>query len=158
MKTLWKSIKEHANSLLISVLKPFVIQIIKYEYLVWGDPKRLKVHPTANVVNTLFNTSSGKIEVGEYAFMGHDVLLLAGTHDYTRTLVNRQRAVPESGYDIVVGRGVWIGSRAILLGPCQVGDHAVIAAGSVVSPGTIIPDYSTAAGCPAKIIKKLNHE
>jgi acetyltransferase-like isoleucine patch superfamily enzyme len=156
MKSWWKSFKKCTNSLLVQALRPFVTQIIKGDYLVWGDPKRLRIHPSANVVNTLFNTSSGEIEVGEFSFMGHDVLILTGSHDYCSFLQNRQAAVPDFGNDINIGRGVWIGSRAVVLGPCSIGNHSVIAAGSVVTSGSNIPEFSIVAGCPGRVIKKIN--
>ena len=62
--------------------------------LIYGDPARLHIHPTAVVNNTLFNLSSGEITVGEYAFFGHNVSVLTGTHDWTKFGAERQIAVP----------------------------------------------------------------
>src|SRR5215204_3131330 len=51
--------------------------------MVYGDPARLHIAPTAVVNNALFNLSSGEITVGDYAFFGHNVSVLTGTHDWT---------------------------------------------------------------------------
>ena len=108
------------------------------------------------MVNTLFNTSSGNIEVGDYTFTGHNVSIITGTHEYEDFLFKRMGAIPKKGRNIVVGKGVWIGSNAVILGPSNIGDHAVIAAGSVVIPGTKIPPYSIFGGIPARELKMID--
>lgn len=55
---------------------------------------------------------------------------------------------------VSIGRNVWIGARVMVLAGAQVGDHAVIAAGSVVR-GTI-PARSVVAGVPAKVIRMFD--
>lgn len=107
------------------------------------------------MVNTLFNLSSGVIAVGDYTFTGHNVSIITGTHQYTSLLEARITDIPEAGRDITIGRGVWIGSNAIILGPCTIGDHAVIAAGAVIPSGSQIPAGAIVAGVPAKVIKMI---
>ena len=62
--------------------------------LIYGDPARLHVHPTAIVNNAIFNLASGDVTVGRDAFFGHNVALLTGTHDSNRFGPDRQLAVP----------------------------------------------------------------
>ena len=85
--------------------------------------------------------------------MGHNVSLLTGTHDYKQTGLARQSSVPESGRDINIGDGVWIASNATIIGPCEIGENAVIGAGSVITGK--IPPNSIYAGTPAKFIRKI---
>lgn len=59
-----------------------------------------------------------------------------------------QRVNSES---ITIGKNVWIGARAMILPGSVIGDHSIIAAGSIVRGH--IPDRSIAAGVPAKVIK-----
>lgn len=151
------SILEHlVQHILASILEPLVQHIITSRIRLWGDPQRLKIAPTAAMVNTLFNTSSGYIDVGNYTFTGHNVSIITGTHRYESFLSERMLDVPSSGRDILIGKGVWIGSNAIILGPCKIGDHAVIAAGSVVLAGTEIPPGTIVGGLPAKTIKTIS--
>ncbi|WP_449290609.1 methyltransferase domain-containing protein [Oscillibacter ruminantium] len=56
---------------------------------------------------------------------------------------------------MVIGEGVWLASNVTVLGPCTIGDDAVLAAGSVVLPHTVIPPGTMYAGIPAKFVKKL---
>lgn len=122
---------------------------------VWGDRKRVYVSSSARLNNTLLNTISGDITVGPHTFAGHNVSILTGTHDMTVYGKARMDAVPTSGYDVVVGSGVWLGSNATIIGPCVIGDHAVVAAGAVVTGD--VPPYAVVAGVPARLIKTLPH-
>lgn len=51
----------------------------------------------------------------------------------------------------IVGSDVWIGANAIILPGVNVGDGAIIAAGSVVSRD--VPPYAIVGGIPARIIR-----
>lgn len=125
---------------------------------VWGDRDRLHISPTAATVNTLFNTASGHITLGDYSFTGHNVSLLTGSHNIHQQGLARMTDYPTEGRDIVIGQGVWIGSNATVLGPCTIGDHAVVAAGAVVIAGTVVPDGAIVAGIPAKVIKMIEFD
>ena len=103
----------------------------------WKNDSRLKLHPTVECDGEiLFNTASGNIEIGEYSFFGQRVMVIAGSHDISKKLFDRKYGVPKTGYDISIGKGVFIGAGSIVIGPCTIGDHAVISAGSVVVSGT----------------------
>jgi acetyltransferase-like isoleucine patch superfamily enzyme len=116
--------------------------------LLYGDPARLHVHPTAVVNNALFNLSSGDITVGRYAFFGHNVAVLTGTHDVTTFGAERQVAVPKTGRDVVIGDGAWLSSFVIVVGPCSIGEHAVVGVGSLVLHD--VAPYTIVAGSPAE--------
>jgi acetyltransferase-like isoleucine patch superfamily enzyme len=145
-----------AQWLTVESLQPVVQEIIDTKVRIWGDVDRLKISPQAELVNSLLNTSSGNIEIGAYTFTGHNVCILTGSHDYEKRLAERLADYPKFGRDITIGQGVWIGSNATILGPCQIGDHAVVAAGAVVVPGSVIPAGAIVAGIPAKIIKQID--
>lgn len=124
-----------------------------YRYRVHGDSKRLRIHPTAVVNDALFNLSGGSITVGEYAFFGHRVALLTGSHDFNRFGRERQTAIVRSGRDIVVEEGAWLASDSVVLGPCVIGAHAVVAAGSLVL-GDVEP-FTIVAGRPAALVRRI---
>lgn len=121
-----------------------------HRHTIWGDAGRLTIASTAVVNDALFNTTSGTITVEDEAFFGHRVSVLTGTHDIARFGLERQRAVPPEGRDIRIGRGAWVSSNATVLGPCVVGEHAVVAAGTVVTRD--VPAYAIVAGTPAAVI------
>jgi carbonic anhydrase/acetyltransferase-like protein (isoleucine patch superfamily) len=57
-----------------------------------------------------------------------------------------------------VEHGSLIGIGSILLDDVRVGRHSLVAAGALVSPGTIIPAHSLVMGFPAKIKRGLTQE
>lgn len=124
-----------------------------YGYRWHGDRSRLHLPATAVVNNALFNLSGGTITVGEYAFFGHDVAILTGTHDVEKFGRERQLAFPREGRDVVIGDGVWLASHVLVFGPVTIGEHAVVAGGSLVRED--VQPYSVVAGRPATVVKML---
>lgn len=57
-----------------------------------------------------------------------------------------------------VERGSLIGIGSIVLDDVRVGAYSIVAAGSLVSPGTIIPSRSLVMGFPARIKRELSEE
>jgi acetyltransferase-like isoleucine patch superfamily enzyme len=53
---------------------------------------------------------------------------------------------------IIIGKNVWIGTHSVILPGVQIGDNAVVGAGSIVTKN--VPANSVVAGNPAKSIKK----
>jgi acetyltransferase-like isoleucine patch superfamily enzyme len=121
--------------------------------LVYGDPARLHIDPTAIVNNALFNLSSGDVTIGEYAFFGHNVSVLTGTHDWTKFGAERQVAVPSSGRNVVIEEGAWLSSHVVVVAPCRIGAHSVVGVGSLVL-GDVEP-YTVVAGSPAKALRQI---
>lgn len=151
-------IRAKVQSLIRRVLRHFLTDIVNdirlSSYLVFGPSERLRIHCSAEVQNALFNVRSGEITVEEYAFFGHNVTLLTGRHDFTKFDQARQQGIPSSGNNIIVKRGAWIASNALVIGPCKVGEHSVVAAGSIVTKD--VPPYCIVAGNPAKVIRQIS--
>jgi len=135
-------------------LFPLIRDRLMKEPMIWGGADRVTIDPTAQVVNALFNTSSGRIVVEPFAFFGHNVCLLTGTHDVTRIDKARQDSWPTDGRDIIIRRGVWLASNVTVLGPSVIGEHAVVAAGSVVVGD--IPARTLYAGVPAHLVQQID--
>ena len=123
-----------------------------------GDPSRLRLAPTAAVQSCLFNTVSGSISVGEYAFAADGVRIITERHDPELTGLPLQEAVRNRGCDIAIGESVYLGERVLLLGPCTVEDRAILQAGAVVAPGTRIPAGEIWGGNPARRIAEAKAE
>ena len=77
--------------------------------------------------------------------MDHDISEV-GTPIVKATWVGDRNPRDEDGVNI--GRDVWIGAGAIILGGVCIGEGSVIGAGSVVTKD--IPPYSIAVGSPAR--------
>ena len=93
------------QKLLNFIVGKYIIDAVHNRFRVYGDETRLRIAPTAVVNNAFFNLSSGRIEIEDYVFFGHNVSVLTGTHDYERNELERQTHYPKSGRDIVIKKG-----------------------------------------------------
>ena len=120
-----------------------------------GPLELLTVHETTALHHgTYVNTAGGRIEVGAWAFFGPDVKLYTGSHDYTKFGYERSHSTYQGrNCDIILREGVWVAGSAVIVGPCDIGAHSVVAAGAVVT-GTF-PEYALIAGNPGKQIKDV---
>ena len=128
-----------------------------YHYVVFGDETRVNIAPSACINNALLNVKSGRITVEEYVFFGFNVCLLAGTHAIGSRGSARQLAVPKDGFDIVIRSGAWIASNATIIGPATIGEHAVVAAGAIVT-GDVAGKHTLVAGVPARLVRSLDEQ
>lgn len=133
----------------------FLSNILLTQPSIMGNKKRIHMSEKSNINNAILNVNSGEIFIKDYVFFGHSVMILTGTHDYNKFNLERMHDFPKNGNDIVINNGVWIGSGAIILGPCVIGENSVIAAGSIVLPHTNIPSNVIFGGNPAKELKKI---
>lgn len=137
-------------------LVPLISQRLLVIASVYGDASRIKVPPNHPLNNTLFNTVSGDITVEEDVCFGHNVCLLTGTHDIRKKYRERINTYPATGRDITIRRGAWLASNVTVLGPCEIGENAVIAAGSLVLAD--VKPNCVYAGTPAKFVKEINFD
>lgn len=68
-----------------------------------------------------------------------------------QSVIERRYAVPDRGYDVLVGSDVWICDNSLIIAGVTIGDGAVVAAGSVVTKD--VPPYAIVGGNPAKVIR-----
>lgn len=121
--------------------------------LTWGDPARIAIGRGVVLTNAVLNCRSGRIVIEDDVFFAHNCMVLTGKHEYALTGKARTDTVVDKGRDIIIRRGAWIASGTIIIGPCEIGENAVIGAGSVVlgdvMPGTLY------AGNPARPIREI---
>lgn len=84
------------------------------------------------------------VTVGDNCAISWDVVI--SDTDYHHLMPGRPRSAP-----VVIGNGVWIGSRATILKGVTIGHGAVVAAGSVVTKD--VPSRALVAGVPARVIR-----
>jgi acetyltransferase-like isoleucine patch superfamily enzyme len=91
------------------------------------------------------------IEIGNDVWTGHYVYITDQNHGYERVdIPMSQQTQPER--PVKIGDGSWLGHGTVILPGAIIGKHVAVAAGSVVTGE--LPDYSVAAGAPAKVIRK----
>lgn len=105
------------------------------------------IHPAARIGKGLFVDHAMGIVIGETAVVEDDVSIWHG--------VTLGSTFSEAGdRHPKVRRGATLAANATILGNIEIGENAVIAAGSVVR--TSVPAGMLAAGVPAKLIKPVS--
>lgn len=92
----------------------------------------------------------GNVTIGDNVIMGPDVKIYSRNHKFSRIDLPIQIQGTEN-LQTTIGNDVWICANTIITAGVKVGNHVVIAAGSVVTKD--IPDYAIVGGVPAKIIR-----
>lgn len=110
----------------------------------------------------------GRIRIGDRVFLnagvvlhsevaitiGDDVALSNEVYVMDTDSHGLEGQLPHSGA-VTIGRGSWLGARAIVLPGVTIGEQSVVAAGSVVTRD--VPDRVLVAGNPARVIRELTY-
>ena len=121
-------------------------------YYVHGKWENLILGENIILNNTICNTVSGKIIIGDNTIFGHNCMLLTGNHEFKdgkRKKLIGISEVPNAGREIKIGTGCFIASGSIIIGPVIIGNNVIVGAGSVVTKS--FPDGVFIAGNPASI-------
>ena len=107
-----------------------------------GDHTRVGLH----------NTVIGPVTIGSHVNLAQGITVTALNHNFAEKDIR----IDEQGVStnpVNIGNDIWIGANAVILPGVTIGDHAVVAAGAVVTKD--VPPHTLVAGVPAKIIKEL---
>ncbi|MEP6662093.1 MAG: acyltransferase [Verrucomicrobiota bacterium] len=90
-----------------------------------------------------------QITVGEGTIIGSGALIIDNDFHTPSGEWGWSKSSPEQARPILIGRGVFIGARAIILKGVTIGDRAVVGAGAVVTRD--VPSNRIAVGNPARV-------
>ena len=93
---------------------------------------------------------AASITIGSGVAVGHQVMILTSSHHIG---AREKRAATWYAKPVVIGDGVWLGARCIIMPGVTVGNGAIIAAGAVVNRD--VPDNAMVAGVPGRVVKML---
>ena len=95
-----------------------------------GDKTKADIGKRVSLMNTIINTSSGYVTIGDDTIFGHGCMLLSGVHQFEdgvrKKILGYERETPTYGHDISIGQGCWICSGSIILGGTNIGNNCII--------------------------------
>lgn len=101
-------------------------------------------------------TAVNRIVIGDNLLTGRFVLITDNSHggfEMEELNMHPSRRQIVSKGEVVIGNNVWLGDKVSVLPGVHIGNGCIIGANSVVTHD--VPDYSIAAGYPAKVLKTL---
>ena len=106
--------------------------------------ENLKIGPYCLIKKNVTIDAQDKVSIGEGTILSTGVFITTGSHDLS--------SLGPIHSPVNIGKGVFVGARAIILPGVNLGDHSVIGAGAVVTKD--IPALAVAIGVPAVVKKK----
>ena len=91
----------------------------------------------------------GKVVIGDYFHSGIECMIITQNHNYEGTKIPYDNTYIKK--TIHIGECVWFGNRVTVTGNINIGEGAIIAAGSVVCKD--VPPLAIVGGNPARVIK-----
>jgi acetyltransferase-like isoleucine patch superfamily enzyme len=97
------------------------------------------------------------VEIEDHVFVGHGVMFI---NDRFPRAVNERGELQGDGdwtmVPTIVRRGATIGSGATILCGIEIGENAIVGAGSVVTRN--VPPATIVAGNPARVLRKIERD
>lgn len=129
------------------------IQVCNY---LTGLNSTIKIGSKCYFAYNLTILAGADIEIEDEVLIASNVFISSENHS-----MNPESPIPYMDQDLIckpvkIGSGTWIGEKASILPGVTIGKKCIIGTNAVVTKD--IPDYSIAAGIPARVIKKYNFD
>lgn len=100
------------------------------------------------------NVIIGPVSIGSNVILAQNIVASGLNHEYKNVDISiKKQSVTTS--QIIIEDDCWVAANVVITAGVTIGKHSVIAAGAVVTKD--IPQFSVAAGNPAKVIKQYDH-
>jgi acetyltransferase-like isoleucine patch superfamily enzyme len=119
--------------------------------VLWAFGGAIKTAPKVFIGPYVTIYGHGGVEIGEWSLVSMHATILSSNH----TIPSRDRCIRWEKDVLLptqIGRDVWIGANAVILGGVTIGDGAVVAAGAVVTKD--VEAGAIVAGNPARLLRK----
>lgn len=138
---------------------------VRGEMLVFADGGEISIGNDCYVGRDSYIWSACKVQIGNNVLISHNVNIM-DTNSHELNFIERSegyKSLIKNGHfkskrnvlsaEVIIGNNVWIGFNAIILKGVQIGEGAIIGAGSVITKD--VPPFSLVVGNPAQVVKQL---
>jgi len=144
---------------------PITIRFFLFQYLLgfnrfvyWPTDPTSKINGKRNIdigIGCAPGNSPGcyiqgfdRVTIGDYTILAPNVGIITGNHDLYN--ITKHNTAP-----VTIGKYCWLGMNSVVLPGVELGDHVVVAAGSIVTK-SFPKGYVVLAGMPARIVKEID--
>lgn len=114
-----------------------------------GDPSRFRIGEGSHLKSGTFIECSGGVTIGKFFHTARGLTIFSTRHVWKDVDTIPYRSTSEDA-PVNIGDCVWLGANVTILPGAQIGNGAVIGAGSVVRG--IVPDGAIVMGNPATVV------
>jgi acetyltransferase-like isoleucine patch superfamily enzyme len=116
------------------------------------NPENIEINSNSNINHGCELYGGGGISIGSGTMIAYNTLVFSDYRDFKGILPLKHpdRLSKRVKRFVRIGNDVWIGANVIILPGVEIGNHAVVAAGSVVTKS--VREWEIIAGNPAKSI------
>jgi acetyltransferase-like isoleucine patch superfamily enzyme len=114
------------------------------------SPEFISIGDSVSINHNSELYGGGKIEIGSGTMLSYYVTVISDMRSFRGSipLKNPARFKDRIKKKVRIGKDAWIGTKAVIMPGVTIGDHAVVAAGSIVTKD--VGDWDVVAGIPAK--------
>ena len=129
------------------------INIMKYTSFYANDNGKIRLGDNVSINSNVCigAANGGEILIKNNALIANNVVIRASDHAFESV----KKPIIKQGHNggkIVIGEDCWICANVVITKGVTIGDHSVVAAGSIVTND--VEPFSVVGGCPAKLIRK----
>src|SRR5688572_3433974 len=121
-----------------------------------GPDAEIEIGNYCSIVGAIFATN-GRVVIGDFALIAHEVVI-TDTHwptpSFRQLAAEQPRAPQHPVSSIEIGANVWIGTQVVILGNVNIGEGAIIGAGTLVTQD--VPPFTLCAGNPMRIVRTIS--
>jgi acetyltransferase-like isoleucine patch superfamily enzyme len=148
----------HGNAL--EMLREGRLEIGPHAYFepgVWitSDAGRISIGGGSLINLNVMIAAVDAVTIGEHCMVANGCVITDGNHRFD----DPEKPVPWQGFTskgpVSIGDSVWLGANVVVTSGVTIGRRCVIGANSVVT--TDIPQFSIAAGAPARVLKQVTY-
>lgn len=126
-------------------------------YVNWGGVMpRLSIGNHVSCTESCHIDCAGQMVIEDYVLMAPRIFITDSNHGMDPLDPKGYARQPLDIKNVRICEGVWLGDGVKVMPGVTIGAHSIIGAGSVVTRD--IPEYSVAAGAPARVIKRWDFE